>query len=136
MKSNTVKNIAAAMLATTTLFFSANAAEKKATPAQSTSNSTDLQVKYMGESEGYVFMKITLGQASAQKATIAISDLNGEKLFEENVNAKDYSRVIKVSPEELKGLVVNVLSNDSKTSKSFTINTNVTRSYNVTEVAE
>ena len=110
--------------------------EKKATPAQATSNSTDLQVKYMGESEGYVFMKITLGQTSAQKATIAITDLNGEKLFEENINAKDYSRVIKVSPDELKGLVVNVLSSANKASKSFTINTNVTRSYNVTEVAE
>jgi len=136
MKSNTVKNIAAAMLATTTLLFSANAAEKKATPVQATTNSADLQVKYMGESDGYVFMKITLGQAAAQKANIVISDLNGERLFEETVSTKDYTRIIKVSPEELKGLVVNFVSNDNKTSKSFTINTNVTRSYNVTEVAE
>jgi len=139
MKSTTVKNIAAVMLATSALFFSANAAEKnekKATPVQASTNSTNLQVKYMGESDGYVYMKITLDQTAAQKATLVIADLNGEKLYEENINTKDYARVIKVSPDELKGLVVNLVGNDNKTSKSFAISTNVTRSYNVTEVAE
>jgi len=115
----------------------AAAADKNKSTVNATANKQQLTIQYAGELEGYVYLRISMVQASAEKSVLKIYDLSGEKLYEEAVSAKEFSRVIKLSPEELKGLNVTFTnSNNQEIKKEFAINTSTTVNYEVSEVAE
>ena len=138
MNSKVSKSLVASLFVAAAFFLSAavntvSAKEKakvvSATPAQ------EISVKYVGETAEYVYVKISFTQTADQNANIAIYDLQGEKLFEENVTSKEYSRIIKVSPEEIKSLRVNYTGDNGESNKTFKINSNATTSYALTDVA-
>ena len=104
---------------------------------KATANKQQLTIEYADELEGYIYLRINMVQESTEKSVLKIYDLSGEKLYEENVSAKEYKRIIKISPEELKGLDVTFTnSNNQEIKKEFAINTSTTVNYEVSEVAE
>jgi len=92
-----------------------------------------LNVKYVGESGGYVFIKISVNQDSEQKSYLSIADEAGEKLHEEVVTTKEFSRIIKMAPEELKTIRVKYENENKLTAKTYTIKTTVTQSYLISD---
>jgi|GEM_PF-2657532 len=136
----TTKSIAVMMVIVSLVLGSATmniaAAADKTPPVKATADKQQLNIQYAGELDGYVYLRINMVQASAEKSSLKIFDLSGEKLYEETVGAKEFTRVIKLSPDELKGLEVTFTSNNKETKKQFAINASSTVNYAVSEVAE
>jgi len=91
----------------------------------------DISVKYMGESEGFMYVKITLAHPAAQDASILILDTDGSKLYQEVLTNKEFSRIIKLAPEEFEKLTVRYIGSDKEMEKTFTINPTDTDVYEI-----
>ena len=140
MKTNTVITsvlVAASLLLSAMPSNKALAANKhKFEKAAAKSTLQPIKIEYLGENEGYAYVRFSFSQATAQEGTVQILDKDGYKLHEETVTTKDFSRTIKVSPEEFEKLTVSYTSNEKESIKSFTVAFASSQGYEIGVAAE
>ena len=141
MKTNKSKKILASILAAALVLSAAPAnklmaADKKVKAVVNASASEGISVTYVGEGNSYVYLKVSLNQPKEQKSYLQISDADGENLYEETVTAKEFSRIIKVFPNELSTIHVTSLNGTNEIKRTFAINSSLTAKYELAEVAE
>jgi|GEM_PF-6406586 len=95
-----------------------------------------ISTKYMGEVENHVIIRIAVTQQKPQASFLKIYDATGELLYEETIKSLADSKIIKVSPAELKTLRITYTNNTQSTSKLLVISAVTENKYDVTEIAK
>ena len=128
--------IAASLLISTVPFSRTAAGSDPKVDSAVKASSVSISTKYMGEVDNHVIIRIAVTQLKAQNSTLKIYDATGELLYEETIKSLADSKIIKVSPEELKSLRIVYSNTSQSTSKLLVINTVSENKYDISEIAK
>lgn len=125
--------IAAIIVATpATQVFANKGANKKEV---ATSNTSNIDVKYLGEKGEYTYLQIELTQQANTPATLRITDGLGESFFTEKVSGRTHTRIVKLLPNEVNSLEVIYSTAAGVSKKAFNISVSNFKSTAIEEVA-
>ncbi|HSK12656.1 MAG TPA: hypothetical protein VK907_05540 [Phnomibacter sp.] len=108
---------------------------KKRTETTAAAGNVHLRVNYLGEEGNYILLQVILAKADAKVASLRIFDGLGEELFSERVSDEQYTRLIKVSPDELKDIAIEYNTTSGVLRKKYSLNTTRFTTFRLEEVA-
>jgi hypothetical protein len=133
MKKNTLTAMMIALVVAMAPVADATAKNNKKQSAMANTTST-IDMKQIGNEEGYVYLQISVTQLDNQLSVLEITDAEGEKLYAEKVRNTKHTRLVKVDPFELDNLRINLKSPNGIATKTYDLNVSRLNVYSLTEV--
>ena len=100
---------------------------------QSAETSTD--IRYVGNNTDFFKFEVNLKQTGSQRFLLRVMDENGLELYRETVNAKEFSKIVKVTRNDYERLQFIVTSNNGTSfAKSFAINADLSDNFLIREL--
>ncbi len=97
---------------------------------------TATDIRYVGNNVDFFKFEVNLKQTGSQRLLLRVLDENGIELYREAVNAKEFSKLIKVTRNDYARLQFIVSGNETSYTKSFSINAEPTDNFLIREVSE
>lgn len=134
MKTNVAKTIILSLvISALSTGFTATSASAQSSNLQG--SETSAEIKYVGNNVDFFKFEVNLKQQNNQRLLLRILDENGQELYRENVNTKEFSKIVKFTRTDYSRLHFIVTGNNGVNySKSFTINTEVSDNFLIREL--
>ena len=133
MKKNTLTAMMIALVVAMVPVADATAKNNKKQSAVANTTST-IDMKQIGNEEGYVYLQISVTQLDNQLSVLEITDASGEKLYAEKVRNTKHTRLVKVDPFEVDNIRINLKSAAGIASKTYDLNVTKLDVFSVKEV--
>lgn len=131
-KINFIIAAAAAVIAMAPVNTSLAFSNKKAVKEAKTSVS-NIEVKHFAEDDNFVYLQLELMQAAEKNASVRIMDDLGELLYSERFKTKSHNMLVKVNPNEISYIELELNTASGTTRKKVKLST---KTFNTTVIEE
>ena len=127
----TLKNMAVAVASLVIFTNISNAQTAKST--YSVNYEEPMNVKYLGEGDGYLSFEVTFTSTAPTKSRFIIEDKNEMELYSTYFESSSKKQTIKIEKEDFKALNFKLFVGKKSYSKSFSVNTSLVETITVAE---
>lgn len=113
--------VALAIAAFVAVPFSMLSAKNKPAKEVKSAQTNQIELRHFSSDANFIYLEVSLNQLSDKSATMRISDGFGELLYADRFNGKSVNRILKINPEELNTLQVELSTAEGTIRKKYSL---------------